>query len=210
MKYEDVITTENKCYQNEQAIFYHRKKKKISKTAVITLLVFALLIGLACVNTTFTNEVLTTFNAITQVGKPTADLFDENSNVFFVSFFNSVNLGSHVPEKFILPFTPQTVDSNGVIANFTSVGSIVSCGARGIVKNVCLENNIKVVYIEHAGNLVSRYENLEYVGVAVGQLINEKATIGSVRNSDILKLSFKLKGEDAHFNLKDNVITFEG
>lgn len=210
MKYEDVVVKENNCFQNDNNITYRRKqrRKKVNKTLLLSVICFVTLFGLRVINTDFTNNLLETFNSISQVGKPTAELFDENSNVFFVSFFNSINLGAKIPQSFKLPVVCEKYECNGTNAVFTPANKVVVSGYDGQVKKIAVENEKKVVYIEHSGGLISRYENFNYVGVITGQIVKQGGTIGSIADGEKLTLSFTLKNNSISFEIKENLIRF--
>lgn len=209
MKYEDVIVKENNCFENSNVITYQKKKRKrISKTFILSMFCFATLASLQLINTKFTNDVMQTFNMISQVGKPTAELFDENSNVFFVSFFDSISLGSKLPSEVLMPVKYKDVKSNGSVVVITPANNIISSTYDGQVKKIAVEDEKKVVYVEHTGGLVTRYENVEYIGVVVGQIVKQGSTIGSMKNGEDLTLSFTIKNSAARFEINDEKIRF--
>ncbi len=209
MKYEDVVVGENYCFENNNVITYHKKKKiKFSKTLILSVICFLSLFSLQFINSNFTRDLLQTFNAITQVGKPTAELFDEEGNVFFVSFFNSISLGNKVPKTFQVPIIYKSINCNGEMVEFVPANNIVSVGYDGQVRNITIENGKKIVYIEHSGGLVSRYENLEYVGVVTGQIVRQGMEIGSMKEGEKLTLSFTIKSKQATFKIENETIRF--
>ena len=209
MRYEDIVTNENVCFENSNVITYTKKKKrKINKTLMLTFFCFVVLLVLQFVNTGFTNELLRTINSITQVGKPTAELFDEEANVFFVSFFNSISLGNKLPGEFQLPIVYKSIDTNGDVIKLVAANNVVVSGYDGQVKKIAIEDGKKIVFIEHSGGLVSKYENLEYVGVISGQIIKQGMTIGSIKQGDELKLSFMIRNNPVNFEIVNDKVRF--
>lgn len=209
MRYEDIVTNENVCFENSNVTTYTKKKKrKINKTLMLTFFCFVVLLVLQFVNTGFTNELLRTINSITQVGKPTAELFDEEANVFFVSFFNSISLGNKLPGEFQLPIVYKSIDTNGDVIKLVAANNVVVSGYDGQVKKIAIEDGKKIVFIEHSGGLVSKYENLEYVGVISGQIIKQGMTIGSIKQGDELKLSFMIRNNPVNFEIVNDKVRF--
>lgn len=209
MRYEDVVTNENVCFENSNVVTYTKKKKlKINKVFILSFFCFAILMVLQFVNTSFTNDLLRTVNSITQVGKPTAELFDEEANVFFVSFFNSISLGNKLPVEFQLPLVYKDIDTNGDVIKLVAANNVVAAGYDGQVKKIEIDDGRKIVFIEHSGGLVSKYENLEYVGVISGQIIKQGMTIGSIKQGDELKLSFMIKNNPVKFEIENNKVRF--
>ena len=209
MKYDDVLKKENNCFENTNVIVYKKKKRlRFNKTLLLAIMCFVTLFSLQFINTNFTNNLLKTFNSITQVGKPTAELFDEEGNVFFVSFFNTISLGNKLPKEFDIPVIFKQIECNGNVVKMTSASNVVKVGYDGQVKKITLENEKKIVYIEHAGGLVSRYENLEYVGVISGQIVKRGSTIGSITEGKELILSFTIKNNAAKIEVENEKIRF--
>lgn len=121
-----------------------------------------------------------------------------DNNLYFVSNINKSN--------FKLPNNSEYEINNGVVTFKNYSNLIVKSAGAGIVyKSDLLENGLKFVEIKH-GEIITRYENLNIVGVSVNNFVDEQDVIGSVSNE---KLVFKLLKNNEilnNFQIKESEI----
>jgi hypothetical protein len=132
---------------------------------------------------------------------PTTDLFDDGSEVSFVSyFFGGAMSQKDGPVKFMLPTMQQSYSSSDDFLCYDFDG-VVSSVANGTVSAVgwTLDNQ-KYIEIEHAKGYKSRYVGVYSLGVSTGDKVlggsliastisGQKCKVSLFQNNNMLKIS---------------------
>ena len=122
---------------------------------------------------------------------PTTDLFDDGSEVSFVSYFFGMKAKTNktIETDYYYPTSSQNLSNNNFYLLYNFDGMIYSM-VEGRVKDIGInENNEKFVKIEQIDGNVSVYEGLDTIGVGIGNYVLENKPIGIASNKAYLKIS---------------------
>jgi len=173
----------------------------LKKNLTILIIFFIFLFLYICDNASIKagNVIIQNLKSIATSFTPTTDLFDDGSEISFVSYFFGMQSSKKQTEDllFSLPSnTTQDYDENGYCL-FVSGVVYPICSGR-VVEVGYSDNGEKYIKVEHVNNYFSRYQGLTNVGVAMGDIVNINYPIGisestasiSIENkNDLLKLS---------------------
>ncbi len=163
----------------------------IKKYLTIFIIAFIFLFLFACDN--FGSQtgtfIIDNLKSIATSFTPTTDLFDDGSEVSFVSYFFGMNSTKEQQiAEFYLPTSQQTVSTSDEMLSYKYDGTISSV-ASGIVSCVgYTTNNEKYIEIEHAQGYLSRYIGLNFIGVYAGQNVSAKNSIGLASRSSTVRV----------------------
>ncbi len=197
MKYEELnITNLNNSYVSPLEVKYiNRNRHKALKNSIfgmvfLCLLSFNVLFIMDAIDTPFTNKVLHTVKSI--FAKPTDELFDDDSEVFFVAWLLGVQ-SSDEPLEFVSPVKHSMSSKEGKDLLIQNLGNVVYATEAGKVSKLEYnDSGLKYMEITHASGVVSVYDNLDFVGVVVGDTVTKGQLIASSKN-----LTFSIiKGND--------------
>ena len=221
MKYEDLNKGDFLSYTWNQSIEYQLSKKQVrskykyTKIAVfsmsaIILLVFNVLFIFDLINCNFTNNVL--FTVKQMFSKPISPLFEDESDVFFVGWILGLVENSNInleDTEFVVPITLNSSEEYEQGYLLSGNENVVYASSYGRVSKIAVENGCKLLEITHYNGIVTRYCNLQYVGVILGQLVDKKQAIGSIASNTPLQFEIDQNGETIVYDIDENgVITF--
>lgn len=175
-----------------------RKPKKYRGTLIIVPLLIIIVTMVM-----FSSESMSTIaKGMAYVYNPVNSLYSDNSGVVFTSGV----LAEKEMQDFIIPIKggETSVDDNGDI-HFKIVNSImVMSPESGVVDSVGLSNDgIKYIKIRHSLNIYSIIENVDIVGVSVGQIVKRGEDIAIAKEGDIVTMRL-LDGDAPVSGLKIN------
>ena len=170
-------------------------------TIVIIALIFLFLFICDKLPTNTGNMVMDNLKSIATSFTPTTDLFDDGSEVSFVSYFFGMHFNDEANKaEFYKPTSQENLSSSDEFLSYSYDG-VISSISNGVVRAVgYTTNNEKYIEIEHFEGYVSRYVGLSTVGVTTGDKVGAKNAIGIVssdrtlriylhKNNDIVKTS---------------------
>ena len=170
-------------------------------TIVIIALIFLFLFICDKLPTNTGNMVMDNLKTIATSFTPTTDLFDDGSEVSFVSYFFGMHFNDETNKaQFYKPTSQENLSSSDEFLSYSYDG-VISSISNGVVRAVgYTTNNEKYIEIEHFEGYVSRYVGLSTVGVNTGDKVGAKNAIGIVssdrtlriylhKNNDIVKTS---------------------
>lgn len=170
-------------------------------TIVIIALIFLFLFICDKLPTNTGNMVMDNLKTIATSFTPTTDLFDDGSEVSFVSYFFGMHFNDETNRaEFYKPTSQENLSSSDEFLSYSYDG-VISSISNGVVRAVgYTTNNEKYIEIEHFEGYVSRYVGLSTVGVTTGDKVGAKNAIGIVssdrtlriylhKNNDIVKTS---------------------
>lgn len=147
------------------------------------------------------NMIMDNLKSIATSFTPTTDLFDDGSEVSFVSYFFGMHFNDETNKaEFYKPTSQENLSSSDEFLSYSYDG-VISSISNGVVRAVgYTTNNEKYIEIEHFEGYVSRYVGLSTVGVTTGDKVGAKNAIGIVssdrtlriylhKNNDIVKTS---------------------
>ena len=184
MKYEELeITNSNNSYSCPIDVKYiNPNKHKVLKNSIfgmvfLCLFTFNVLFIMDAINTPFTNKALYTIQSIFK--KPTDELFDDGSEVFFVNWLLNIPVDDGKVE-FVSPVKHSNyTKSNGTLV-INNAGKVVYATERGkISKLEYNDSGYKYMEITHPSGYVSCYNNLDFVGVVLGDSVTSGQLLGS-------------------------------
>ena len=158
-------------------------------TLVIIAFIFMFLFLCDVTNLKAGSMIIDNLKSIATSFTPTTDLFDDGSEVSFVSYF----FGMKAPNKeekaeFYYPTNNENLSTTDEFLSYNYDGIITSV-AKGVVIAVgYTTNNEKYIEIEHAQGYVSRYVGLYSLGVATGEGVNALNPIGILKSGQNLKI----------------------
>lgn len=175
-----------------------RKPKKYRGTLIIVPLLIIIVTMVM-----FSSESMSTIaKGMAYVYNPVNSLYSDNSGVVFTSGV----LAEKEMQDFIIPIKggETSVDDNGDI-HFKIVNSImVMSPESGVVDSVGLSNDgIKYIKIRHSLNIYSIIENVDIVGVSVGQIVKRGEDIAIAKEGNIVTMRL-LDGDAPVSGLKIN------
>lgn len=204
MLYEDLIVKNNTTVEYCVDIKYKARKRehKMLKNTIfalcfVFLLCFNVLFIFDTIDTPFTNRVLYTIQSMF-IDKPTNELFEDGSRVFFVNWLLNINQTTKT-EK--LPDIELAKNITGYELEYKTLiyevnDSIVYCNAGGIVKSIASDDNgNKQIVISHGGGYLSIYENIDCVGVIAGEMV-EMGQILALTASDNFVCYYLMKNDE--------------
>jgi len=169
----------------------------VKKHLTIFIILFIFLFLFICDNTSLKagNLIINNLKSIATSFTPTTDLFDDGSEISFVSYF----FGMKVEKKeekvdFYYPTQMQNISSSEEYFVYSFDGILKSV-AKGEVCSVgYTKDNEKYVEIEHSNGYISRYVGLETVGVSVGEKVKAKNAIGMISSKEKVKVYIHKNG----------------
>ena len=125
---------------------------------------------------------------------PTTDLFDDGSEVSFVSYFFGMNTNKKAesPTQFFLPsnLANQSTSSEHMLFN----GQVISSVANGTVSSIgYTSDNKKYIEIKHTQGYISIYTGVKMVGVTLGERVSAKNPI-ALLDGNGCKIEIKQNG----------------
>ncbi len=169
----------------------------IKKYTTVIIIAFIFLFLIICDNSTLKvgNVIMNNLKAIATSFTPTTDLFDDGSEVSFVTYFfglSSVKKEENV--KFYKPTNLQSVSSSEDYLVYSFDGVLCSV-ANGKVNAVgYTKDNEKYVEIEHSNGYISRFIGVQSVGVTTGEKVNAKNPIATISSKSQVKVLIQQNG----------------
>lgn len=196
--------------ENSKKSRYKYTKFALWTISFIVLICFNTLFIFDLLNTSFTNRILYVVEQMFSA-KPTTELFDDNSEVFFVAWLLNLAPEINADElSFVKPMNDAVVTSSNNVYYINGNQNVVYASESGKVVNIEVVNNIKSIYIEHGGGYVSKYSNIDYTGVIMGQIVDKSQPIASISETKNLIFTITIDNENLQLNFQDNgVIEFE-
>lgn len=173
----------------------------IKKNLTIIIILFIFLFLYICDNSSLKvgNIIMDNLKSIATSFTPTTDLFDDGSEVSFVSYFFGMKVEAKEEKvDFYLPVQATNLSTNGEYLSYAYSGVINSVAKGEVVAVGYTKDGLKYIEIKHPNNYVSRYVGLQTVGVVTGEKIAENKPIGMSDSGQILKI---------YMHLNDNVVS---
>lgn len=127
---------------------------------------------------------------------PTTDLFDDGSEVRFVTYFFGMNYKKYEEKaKFFYPSKEENLSIDKDYLSYNFDGVIKSCGKGVVTKVGFTKDNKKYIVVEHAEGYSSYYEGLYAFGVFSGENVSNGDELGIVSNKNTLKIYIYKDGE---------------
>lgn len=172
--------------------FFKKSLYFAKKYLTIIVIVFVFLFLILCNNSSFKlgNDIINNLKSITTSFTPTTDLFDDGSEVSFVSYFFGMKAKSNNTHQieYYYPVVAQNLSANNYSLLFNYDGIVCSV-AEGRVTNVGFNaENEKYVEIEQPDGRTARYEGLQTIGVATGNYVFANKPIGFATTKTYLKI----------------------
>lgn len=163
----------------------------IKKNLTIIIILFIFLFLYICDNSSLGvgNYIMDNLKSIATSFTPTTDLFDDGSEVSFVSYFFGMKIEKQEEDvDFYLPTLNQNISNSTEFLNY-SYNGILKSVAKGKVACVgYTKDNQKYVEIEHAKGYVSRYVGLTNIGVTTGENVGANKPIGMCSAQEKVKV----------------------
>lgn len=167
--------------KSKKASFFKKTLSFTKKYLTILIIAFIFLFLFICDNLgTWTGSfIMDNLKSISSSFTPTTDLFGDDSEVSFVSYFFGMNAKKKQEiAEFFLPTFHQNISLSDEMLSYKFDG-IISSVAVGTVRSIgYTANNEKYIEIEHAQGYFSRYIGLSFVGVTSGEKVEAKNSIG--------------------------------
>lgn len=169
----------------------------VKKYLTIFIILFIFLFLYVCDNTSLRagNLIIDNLKSIATSFTPTTDLFDDGSEVSFVSYFFGMKVNKQEEKlEFYYPTQMQNTSSTDEYLVYSYDG-VLSSVANGEVCSVgYTKDNEKYIEIQHSNGYVSRYVGLSNVGVTIGQKVKSKNPIGMVELKQSVKIFIHQNG----------------
>lgn len=185
------MKTKSKIKHNKNKVALKKSFVFVKKYLTIFIILFIFLILYACDNFSSPagNFIMDNLKSIATNFTPTTDLFDDGSEVSFVSYFFGMNATKYEnTANFYLPTSQPNISTSSEMLSYKFDGAI-SCVASGVVASVgYTQTNEKYVEIQHAEGYFSRYIGLNFVGVFSGQKVVVGNFIGLTTNQNTVRV----------------------
>lgn len=153
----------------------------IKKNLTIIIILFIFLFLYICDNSSLGvgSYIMDNLKSIATSFTPTTDLFDDGSEVSFVSYFFGMKIEKQEENvDFYLPASNPNLSNSNEFLSYSYNGVLKSV-AKGKVSCVgYTKDNQKYIEIEHAKGYVSRYVGLTNIGVTTGENVDGNKPIG--------------------------------
>lgn len=169
----------------------------IKKHLTIIIILFIFLFLFICDNTSLKagNIIIDNLKSIATSFTPTTDLFDDGSEVSFVSYFFGMKVNKQEEKLvFYLPSKMQNISSTQEYFVFNYDGAISSVATGEVCSVGYTKDNQKYIEIQHSNGYVSRYVGLKNIGVTLGEKVGSKNLIGMVSTKENIKVYIHKNG----------------
>ena len=169
----------------------------IKKHLTIIIILFIFLFLFICDNTSLKagNIIIDNLKSIATSFTPTTDLFDDGSEVSFVSYFFGMKVNKQEEKLvFYLPSKMQNISSTQEYFVFNYDGAISSVATGEVCSVGYTKDNQKYIEIQHSNGYVSRYVGLKNIGVTLGEKVGSKNLIGMVSTKENVKVYIHKNG----------------
>lgn len=177
--------------------FFKKMLNFVKKYLTIIIILFIFLFLFICDNSSLKagNLIIDNLKSIATSFTPTTDLFDDGSEVSFVSYFFGMKVNKQDEKvEFYYPTKTQNTSSSDEFLVYKFDG-LLTAVAKGEVCSVgYTKDNEKYIEIQHANNYVSRYVGLSNVGVTIGENVNAKNPIAMVSSKENIKVYIHQNG----------------
>lgn len=180
--------------------FFKKFLNVLKKNITLIIILFIFLFLYICDNSSLKvgNIIMDNLKSIATSFTPTTDLFDDGSEVSFVSYFFGMKVEAKEEKvDFYLPVNSTNLSTSGEYLSYAYTGVVNSVAKGEVISVGYTKDGLKYIEIKHPNNYVSRYVGLQTVGVVTGEKISENKPIGMSENNQNLKV---------YMHLNDNVI----
>ena len=171
--------------------FFKKSLQLVKKYLTVIIILFIFLFLYICdnVSSNIGNIIIDNLKSIATTFTPTTDLFDDGSEVSFVSYFFGMKATKQEDKfNFYLPTQMQNISTDKDYLAFNFYGSICAI-ANGEVSSVgYTEDNCKYIEISHSLGYKSKYIGLNNIGVSKGDKVKAKNLIGLCSNAEDVKV----------------------
>jgi len=168
-------------------------------TIFIILFIFLFLFFCDRVNTQTGSMIMDNLKSIATSFTPTTDLFDDGSEVSFVSYFFGMKVNKKNEKlEFFYPSTCFKENEEEFSCENCSVIKTVASGQ--VIAVGYTDDNKKYVEIQHPNGYISHYIGLDNVGVLQNQTVKSKYPIG-VSNACVVRVF--ITNNESTIKLKD-------
>ncbi len=177
--------------------FFKKVFNVLKKYTTIIIIAFIFLFLFICDNSTLRagNVIMDNLKAIATSFTPTTDLFDDGSEVSFVSYFfglNSVKKEDSI--TFYKPTTVQSISSSEDYLVYSFDGVLRSVASGRVSAVGYTKDNEKYVEVEHSNGYISRFVGVQSVGVSTGEKLNAKNPIATISSKSQVKVLIQQNG----------------
>ena len=157
-------------------------------TLVIIALIFLFLFVCDHFPTKTGSAIMDNLKSIATSFTPTTDLFDDGSEVSFVSYFFGMNVNKNQKCNFVLPTKNQNISTTDDYFSFNFLG-VLGAVADGKVKSIgYTTDGEKYIEIEHNDNYSSRYVGRFILGTTSGDYIKAGSPIATLDGKNSVKI----------------------
>lgn len=177
--------------------FFLKTFNIIKKHLTIIIILFIFLFLFICDNTSLKagNIIIDNLKSIATSFTPTTDLFDDGSEVSFVSYFFGMKVNKQEEKLiFYLPTKMQNISNSQEYFAFNYDGAISSVAKGEVCSIGYTKDNQKYIEIQHSNGYVSRYVGFSNIGVTLGEKVGSKNLIGMVSAKENIKVYIHKNG----------------
>jgi len=177
--------------------FFSNTLAFLKKYLTIIIIIFIFLFLFICDNSSLKvgNAIMNNLKSIATTFTPTTDLFDDGSDVSFVSYFFGMKANKKEENvTFYLPCKYENVSSSDEYLVYQTDDVILSVAKGEVISVGYTIDNEKYIEIQHSKGYVSRYVGLYNVGVTIGEKVNAQNLIGLGSNKSLVKVYIHQNG----------------
>ena len=136
------------------------------------------------------NIIIDNLKSIATTFTPTTDLFDDGSEISFVSYFFGMNINEkdNTPKFFYPNYQKvEVVEDKKFVISSTNILNAICSGK--VIAVGFTENNQKYIEIEHSSGYISKYIGIDNIGVATGDSVLANKPIGLTSLQDKIEIT---------------------
>ena len=153
----------------------------IKRNMTIIIILFIFLFLYICDNASIKagNVIIQNLKSIATSFTPTTDLFDDGSEISFVSYFFGMQSSQKQNKETVFCLPNNMIENYDENKNFVVVSGIVESLCAGRVAEVGYnEKGEKYIKLEHTNGYFTKYVGLTNIGVSMGEYVSISSPIG--------------------------------
>ena len=158
---------------------------RLKRYSVLLIILFIFLFLFACdhLGTKTGSAIIEDLRSVATTFTPTTDLFDDGSEVSFVSYFFGMNSSKkNTKILFYRPTTSVDISQTEDHLLFDFYGTISSIASGTVSKIGYSPSGEKYIEVEHALGYTSKYVGVQTIGVTSGQSVSAGSPIAVIQN----------------------------
>ena len=189
-----------KCVYKHNIIHVNKSKKYTHQIVRMLVCVCMMLLGVLY-GKHYNKEV---YNRVCYVIAPTKSLYSDNADVMLVNMLTK-DLKIMLPVKIC-----EYVVADGAINITVGADIMLVSPENGVITNTgFVSDNTKYVEISFAGNVMCRIDNIDILGVKVGDIVKKGKDIATLRANSMVRMTiFENGNQIVNLQVSKNIVSW--